>query len=224
MELIADGLLIATALTAGLYCLVLSRRLRNLTDSGEGIGAQIAALDRALAETRAALAETRDGVTDLRGSAKVSLSELARETAAASDLATRIEEAAARAEATMQRLYQAADRVEAHEARLARAGGDPDGDAADGMTAMVLATGDLPADGDAPVQEGRMAGEDTRPPPVELPEGPGDREGGGPDDSPAGETGGGVLGELPEEASARPSPPTRPRGNGAVLKAERMML
>ena len=48
MELIADGLLIATAMTAGLYCLVLSKRLRLLTDSGNGIGPQIEALDQAL--------------------------------------------------------------------------------------------------------------------------------------------------------------------------------
>ncbi|MEE8454716.1 MAG: hypothetical protein V3R90_08190, partial [Limibaculum sp.] len=87
MELIADGLLIATAMTAGLYCLVLSRRLRRLTDSGASIGPQIEALDRALGETRAALAETRKGVSELRGSTKAAIAQLARETARGGEMA-----------------------------------------------------------------------------------------------------------------------------------------
>lgn len=66
MELISDGLLLATALTAAVYCIILSRRLRRLTDSGEGIAAQIAALDAALGETKAAMTETRRGIADAR--------------------------------------------------------------------------------------------------------------------------------------------------------------
>lgn len=59
MSLIADGLMIVAGLTAGLYCLVLSRRLRQLSDSGQGIGAQIRQLSDAIAETRGAVAEAR---------------------------------------------------------------------------------------------------------------------------------------------------------------------
>lgn len=64
MSLIADGLMIVAGLTAGLYCLVLSRRLRQLSDSGQGIGAQIRALTEAIAETRAAVGEARRGADD----------------------------------------------------------------------------------------------------------------------------------------------------------------
>lgn len=123
MELVADGLLIATAVTAGLYCMVLSRRLRDLTDSGGGIGLQIEALNHALAETRAALAETRGGVSEARGAAKASLSELSLQCAAASELAGKLSDTVRRAETTMQRLYQVEERIEAHDAWLARAGG-----------------------------------------------------------------------------------------------------
>jgi hypothetical protein len=77
MELIADGLLIATALTAGLYCLVLSRRLRKLTDAESGIGTQISALSKALDETRAGLAETRRGVAEARASLRNARDDLA---------------------------------------------------------------------------------------------------------------------------------------------------
>ena len=120
MELIADGLLIATALIAGLYCLVLSRRLRRLTESGAGIGAQIEALDRALAETRGALRETRDGMSELRASARAAASELREATERGQATAERVEQGARQAEATLQRLYEARERVEALERR-----GDP---------------------------------------------------------------------------------------------------
>lgn len=59
MSLIADGLLIATCLTTALYCMVLSRRLRRLSDTGDGVGQQILRLNTALAETRAAVEEMR---------------------------------------------------------------------------------------------------------------------------------------------------------------------
>lgn len=70
MDLIADGLFIATALTAALYCYVLSQRLRRLSDAESGIGAQIAALNKALEETRSGLAETRRGVAEARASVR----------------------------------------------------------------------------------------------------------------------------------------------------------
>ena len=120
MELIADGLLIATAMTAGLYCLVLSKRLRRLTDSGNGIGPQIEALDQALGDTRAALAETREGVSELRGSTKAAIAQLARETARGEEMADLIQRGVEEAKATLQRLYEAGDRIEAHENRPAK--------------------------------------------------------------------------------------------------------
>ena len=133
MELIADGLLIATAMTAGLYCLVLSRRLGRLSECGNGIGPQIDALDRALSETRAALTETREGMSELRDAAKAASTQLARETERGEEMVQRIERGVGEAKATMQRLYEVNDRIEAHENRPAKASsaraGDLGGDA-----------------------------------------------------------------------------------------------
>ena len=44
MEIIADILLISGAIGAGIYCLVLSRRLRRFTDLEQGVGGAIAIL------------------------------------------------------------------------------------------------------------------------------------------------------------------------------------
>jgi hypothetical protein len=90
MNLIADGLLIATALTAALYCHVLSRRLRHLTDAGSGIRGQIEALTRALDETRTALADTRRGVAEARGSARNATETLSREVQRALEVAAEL--------------------------------------------------------------------------------------------------------------------------------------
>ena len=59
MELIADGLLIAAALSAAVYCQVLAGRLRRLRDMDGGVGAAIAALSGQVEEMRAALAAAR---------------------------------------------------------------------------------------------------------------------------------------------------------------------
>lgn len=101
MDLIADGLLIATALTAALYCVILSRRLRRLTDAEAGIGTQIRALNKALEETRTALAETRRGVAEARGSARSASDALGREVAAARETLVALERAQALAEARL---------------------------------------------------------------------------------------------------------------------------
>ncbi|MCH8953302.1 MAG: hypothetical protein IID49_14445 [Proteobacteria bacterium] len=228
MELIADGLLIVTAMTAGLYCLVLSRRLRRLTDSGNSIGPQIEALDRALDETRAALAETRDGVSELRSSTRATIDRLARETERGGEMAELIESGVGEAKATMQRLYEAADRIEAIESRTAAANhggdGDPDvspDDPPDGPPGNPPdgPPGDPPDDhpdeistesavADAPVTEARTgAGDD---PPVERRDEnagtAGEGEDGGPaaglsDDLPAGKlVGPGGSEDAPEDA------------------------
>ena len=76
MSLIADGVLVATCLTTALYCLILSRRLRRLSDTGEGVGQQILRLNAALAETKAAVGE-------MRSSAKTALDQLEQDIEAA---------------------------------------------------------------------------------------------------------------------------------------------
>jgi hypothetical protein len=59
MELIADGLLIAGALGAALYCRSLSQRLNRLKDLDSGLGAAIAALSRQVDELREQLASVK---------------------------------------------------------------------------------------------------------------------------------------------------------------------
>ncbi len=59
MELIADGLLMAGAFSAALYCWVLSRRLKGLKNLESGLGGAIATLSRQVDETRASLAEAK---------------------------------------------------------------------------------------------------------------------------------------------------------------------
>ena len=59
MDLIADGLLIAAALSAAVYCHVLAGRLRRLRDMDGGVGAAIAALSSQVEEMRGALDAAR---------------------------------------------------------------------------------------------------------------------------------------------------------------------
>lgn len=216
MELIADGLLIATALTAGLYCLVLSRRLARLTESGNGIGPQIEALDRALNETRAALTETREGLVEMRGSARAAIAQLAGETERAEVMAQRIERGVETAKATMQRLYEAGDRIEAHEQRTQSTG----------------AAGGAGTDGIADAR----AGQDAPGTAVQPAEGP-DREPAREEDTgaPAGDTGepenrappaGGPRAETPVGDRPAPVPEsgTRDQRAGAIKSAQRVIL
>lgn len=216
MEFIADGLLIATAMTAGLYCLVLSRRLRRLTESGEGIGPQIEALGQALNETRAALAETREGVSELRVSSKAAVVQLTRQTARGEEMAERIERGAKEADATMQRLYQAHNRLEAYEDRQAKVITGGSGNREDISGAGV---------GEAlPVIEAQAV--DGADPGIDWPD-----ENGGEDSEPGrGDSESRRQVALPEgeivETDAPPmavSDDTRPQ-SGSVLKAERVML
>lgn len=220
MELIADGLLIATAMTAGIYCLVLSKRLRRLTDSGSAIGPQIEALDQALGNTRAALAEIREGVSELRGSTKAAVVQLARETARGEEMAEQIQRGVEEAKATMQRLYEAGARIEAHENRSANAGyadeDGPDGrpvgnnDAGAGEDAQLIEAQPVASD-DAPLGWKDDGGDPARAadsaagPKVALPEG-----------------------KLVESDAVRAEPVESPGAAseraGAVLKAERVVL
>jgi len=83
MTLIADALLIAGALGAGLYCLVLSFRLRRFSDLEKGVGGAVAVLSAQ--------------VDDLKNSL-----EIAKKTAAGS--VDNLEEVSSRAESASQRL------------------------------------------------------------------------------------------------------------------------
>lgn len=71
MSEIADILLVAGALGAGLYCLVLSRRLRRFTDLESGVGgavavlsAQVDDLSRMLAAARKTAAQSVERLDD----------------------------------------------------------------------------------------------------------------------------------------------------------------
>jgi len=65
MELIADGLLIAGAMTAALYCWVLSRRLNALKSMDKGLGGAIAGLSARVEQTRSSLSDTKAAARDL---------------------------------------------------------------------------------------------------------------------------------------------------------------
>ena len=77
MDLIADILLIAGALGAGLYCIVLSRRLNRFTDLEKGVGGAIAVLSsqvddmtKALETARSATASSAKSLDGLTGRAE----------------------------------------------------------------------------------------------------------------------------------------------------------
>ena len=59
MELIADILLVAGALGAGLYCFVLSRRLKRFTDLEKGVGGAVAVLSTQADELKKSLDTAR---------------------------------------------------------------------------------------------------------------------------------------------------------------------
>lgn len=60
MMLIADILLAAGALGAGLYCFVLSRRLRRFTDLEKGVGGAVAVLSAQVDDLTKTLASAQD--------------------------------------------------------------------------------------------------------------------------------------------------------------------
>ncbi|MEO0822621.1 MAG: hypothetical protein AAF074_19610 [Pseudomonadota bacterium] len=105
MELMADGLLIATALTAALYCIVLSRRLKRLSSTEEGLGGQIVALNGAVEETRAALAETAEKLEALKRQSNSASERVRREIAQARRQAEELEASRAGAAALLDKLY-----------------------------------------------------------------------------------------------------------------------
>lgn len=107
MALISDGLLFLTALTTGLYCIVLARRLRRLGDPDEGIGGRIEALGAAIEETRAALSETRGRLEEMRRETQASSEKIVRDAGRAKRVADELAAATVAAERTLDSLYRA---------------------------------------------------------------------------------------------------------------------
>lgn len=77
MDLIADILLISGALGAGLYCIILSRRLNKFTNLERGVGGAIAVLSaqvddmtKALEEARAATSSSATSLKTMTGRAE----------------------------------------------------------------------------------------------------------------------------------------------------------
>lgn len=96
MEFIADGLLIAAASTAALYCWVLSRKLNDLRNLDKGLGGAIASLSAQVDETHASLIE-----------AKKSTQERTRQL---SELTSRAEIAAGRLEMMLASVHEGEDK------------------------------------------------------------------------------------------------------------------
>lgn len=70
MDLIADILLIAGALGAALYCVVLSRRLNRFTNLEKGVGGAIAVLSSQVDDMTKALEEARTATSSSASSLK----------------------------------------------------------------------------------------------------------------------------------------------------------
>lgn len=70
MELIADILLISGALGAGLYCVILSRRLNKFTNLERGVGGAIAVLSAQVDDMTRALEEARSATSSSASSLK----------------------------------------------------------------------------------------------------------------------------------------------------------
>ena len=68
MEVIADIFLIAGALGAGFYCVVLSRRLSRFTDLEDGVGGAVAVLSKQVEEMTAALEAAQRATQDTESS------------------------------------------------------------------------------------------------------------------------------------------------------------
>ena len=102
MSIITDGLLIATCLTAALYCIVLSRRLARFSDTESGIGKQISQLNTILEETRASTKESQSGAKSVSDRLSRDLSGARK---ASKDLAALME----RAEAVLDRALELQD-------------------------------------------------------------------------------------------------------------------
>ena len=84
MELIADGVLILAATVAGLYCLVLSRRLSTLTQMESGLG-------KAITSMSAQVDEMQDALSKAKSSTEERAMALTAQITAAEEVAQRLE-------------------------------------------------------------------------------------------------------------------------------------
>lgn len=84
MGFIADVLLVAGALGAGVYCLVLAQRLARFNDLENGVGGAVAVLSSQVDELSQSLSAARSTAAESHGS-------LAELTARAEDVARRLE-------------------------------------------------------------------------------------------------------------------------------------
>ena len=91
MEFVADILLVAGALGAGLYCFVLSRRLTRFTDLENGVGAAVAVLSAQVSDLQSALENAQKTATHSSDSLE--------------DLTSRAEDAAKRLELMVASLH-----------------------------------------------------------------------------------------------------------------------
>ncbi|MEM1265960.1 MAG: hypothetical protein AAGI50_08095 [Pseudomonadota bacterium] len=156
MELIADGLLIAAAATAALYCWVLSRRLNALKSLDSGLGGAIASLSRQVDETRASLSEVKTAsreqsrdLRDLTDRAEVATQKLEAALAVAETRETSadIHDLKSSASPERPRMRSPARAGTAAEAVRAWAGSNPSGRLRDKLTAS-LEEGTSPLDSD----------------------------------------------------------------------------
>lgn len=102
MSLIADGLLIGTCLTAGLYCFILSRRLKSFARTDKGIGKQILQMNQSLEEMKMALKEAQGG-------ARAASEALGREVAQSRKVSTQLMNLIANAEKVSSSLQASQD-------------------------------------------------------------------------------------------------------------------
>jgi len=225
MDLIADGLLIATALTAALYCLVLSRRLRRLTDAQSGVGAQIGELSKALEETRSAVSEARRTLSESRASARNAQDALAREVATARAVIAELQGEHARA-----RRREAAHWIGDLEAEARPP--TPEELGADGGHGAAPPAPQGPEDAADPADEDAIPDWPDGVVALEPDEAPAaapqdDAPVAGPDVPGAGAGGGGrsPSAEARREAPGRPDEdPARPAPGAGLLRVERMAL
>ena len=107
MELIADILLAAAAIGASIYCLVLSRRLRDFKNLETGIGGAVAVLSSQVEELQNTLAQSKnsakasaDTLTELSSRAEETSKKLEIQIAALNDLPMNFVEASTTPEST----------------------------------------------------------------------------------------------------------------------------
>ena len=109
MDIIADILLVAGAVGAGLYCFVLGRRLNRFNDLEKGVGgavavlsAQVDDLNKTLAAAQTTAAESAETLTDLTARAEAMSQRLELQMASLHD----IPEAHAQSHQTLQSSVQ----------------------------------------------------------------------------------------------------------------------